>query len=744
MEEYRVLFARLEALKAEMERAEARGGESAEFLRLRRQLLTLELEITDLRLRDLGAPAPRPASPPQPVPPSRPATPSRPAPEGSYYFSRPQGERPAPPAPKRRPSAPPPPRPPKKPRVALSESSIGKYILSLLASLLILLGCCALILMGWGYMSPPVRAAVIALGGALFLGAGQGLGKRLPKPFTDSLTACGLGILYADVIALYQAWALVPLWGVLGLILAWDAACVLLGRRGKSKLFYYVLGLGNLVTAALVSQLISDSPLSAVSLLFVGCTQAGAIWAFRRQYGKFDPVLAFTGGAAVLYLDATHYATIHHFFQGYRVGPGPWVVLCLALCFALSCLLLWSAGRILGLKPGRGGTAAYLCLTIPVLLGSLLMSSALGHYAGAASGLPVLGHHLPLLLAALAGAGMLLSREFRKAAYCVCAPVLFCAAEGLAVYHKFDVSGAALAALGSGLVYLRYRDKVSQWVCAAAYGLCLGLGWMLQNPVPYVLAALLSLALPILLAYSWRACESRRQALGITLCGYAAALVLLRGAVLWDLVMMDEMFALAFLALLGVLLAAFPLALKGAYSRRPVLRLHERIQAFGFDAVLLFWTLGFEWAGPAARALAVLLLFVQGLNLLHGAYFRWDTGGRCGWGIAAAGCLTVNAIRCAQMTPAGAWPIFLSVLCIAMAVGYIVLGFHRQAKPLRIFGLVLSIASVLKMVTLDIVGSPSLFRVAALLLGGVLCFAISFVYNRVEQKAAKQTVPNDR
>lgn len=41
MEEYRGLFARLEALKAEMERAEARGGESAEFLRLRRQLLTL-------------------------------------------------------------------------------------------------------------------------------------------------------------------------------------------------------------------------------------------------------------------------------------------------------------------------------------------------------------------------------------------------------------------------------------------------------------------------------------------------------------------------------------------------------------------------------------------------------------------------------------------------------------------------------------------------------------------------------
>ena len=763
MEEYGALFARLEALKAEMERASAQGGESAEFLRLRKQLLSLELEITDLRLWDLAA-QPRPAAAqPAAPPPAQPAAPppSQPAPAGqpryTYRFSPPpEPPRPSPPLAARQvpgvrgraaqpkpftwsePRREAPPRPPKKAHAALSESNIGKYILSLLASLLILLGCCVLILMGWSYMTEPVKAGVIALGGLLFLGGGLALSKRFPKPFADSLTACGLAILYADVIALYQAWALVPLWAVLFLILAWDALCVLLGRRGQTKLFFYVLALGDLVTAALVCQLISNSPLSLISLAFVGCTQAGAIYAFRRQYGRFDPVLAFTAGAAALYLAATHYSTVSRFFGGYQTDPGAWVLACLLLCFALSCLVLWSTGHILGVKPGFGGNTAYLCLTIPVLLGAGLLAAALGHYAWVSTGLDVVEHHLPLVLAALAAVGMLWPSGFRRPAYCVCVPVALWAAESLLRYHGCDAVGAGAVALGTLAVYLRHRERVTETAAGAAYGvalLCLCFSY--GRPI-YFVAMIPALAFPLALIYEWRRGASKRQAMGVLVSSYAAAFVLAEGVV-WQYAQSAELYRLSFLAGMGVLMAALPVCLRDLYQRRAVLRINERIQSFGYEAALFAFTLTLDPAssGAAVRAVAVLLLFLQGLNLLHAAYFRWATGRQFGWGIAAAVCLTANVVQSARLTPAGEWPIFLSLLCIALAVGYIVLGFHREAKPLRIFGLVLSIASVLKMVTLDITGSPSIFRVVALMAGGVLCFAISFVYNRVEQKAAR-------
>ena len=726
MEEYGALFARLEALKGEMERAVRQGGsENAEFLRLRRQLLSLELEITDLRLRDLTAtpvqPAPRPVPEPRPVP-TEPAQ----RPRYTYNFSPPPQSPPRPARPVRTPG---------RSALGLSESGVGKYILSLLASLLILLGCCVLILMGWNYMTALVKAAVIALGGALFVGAGLLLSKRLPRPFSDSLVACGLGILYADVVALYQAWALVPLWAVLLLILAWDAACILLGKRGRTRLFFYVLCLGNFVTAALACQLISDSPLSVISLLFVGATQAGAVLAFRRLYGKFDPVLALTAGATAIYLNLTHFAYIHHFFSGYAFAPGGWIILCLILCAALSGLVLWTAGWTLELKSAAGGRAAYLCLTIPVLLTMALPADALGHYAAAWAGLPALERHLPLLLVTAGAAGLLGKTRFRREGYCIFAPVLLFAAEGVGSYYGFDALGAGLAALGTVAVYARKKTRVTETVCAAAYGVCLCLLWSLWRPAAYFPAAAAALAVPLALMYQWRSCGSKRQSWGILLCGYAGALVLLRGVAMQG---MDRMFSLMLLALLGVLLAALPIWLKAPYRRYGALALHERIQGFAFDGVLLAYTWTLAWAGPAERAVAVALLFLQGVNLLYAAYFRWETGGQFGWGLAAAGALTLNLIQSARLTPAGAWPIFLSLLCIALAACYIILGFFRKSKPLRIFGLVLAIGSVLKMVTIDVVGSPSFFRVAALMAGGLLCFGISFVYNWVEQRQNKK------
>ena len=70
---------------------------------------------------------------------------------------------------------------------------------------------------------------------------------------------------------------------------------------------------------------------------------------------------------------------------------------------------------------------------------------------------------------------------------------------------------------------------------------------------------------------------------------------------------------------------------------------------------------------------------------------------------------------------------FIAAICI-------VFGFSKELKSLRIYGLALIMASVFKMVVIDVWDQNSLIRVASLIVGGIICFAISAAYSKFEKK----------
>ena len=74
-----------------------------------------------------------------------------------------------------------------------------------------------------------------------------------------------------------------------------------------------------------------------------------------------------------------------------------------------------------------------------------------------------------------------------------------------------------------------------------------------------------------------------------------------------------------------------------------------------------------------------------------------------------------------------------SIIYMATALICIALGFRMRAKGLRFYGLVLVMICVLKLVTIDVMSANSIARVAAFIFGGVICFAISGIYNRFER-----------
>ena len=82
-----------------------------------------------------------------------------------------------------------------------------------------------------------------------------------------------------------------------------------------------------------------------------------------------------------------------------------------------------------------------------------------------------------------------------------------------------------------------------------------------------------------------------------------------------------------------------------------------------------------------------------------------------------------------------------SIVCMLTALVCIILGFVGRSKVLRIYGLVLTMFCVLKLVTYDVTALNTPLRVTALIVGGIICFVISAIYNYTSKKVDTKIIP---
>lgn len=134
------------------------------------------------------------------------------------------------------------------------EMDVGKYGTAFLAAVCILAGCGLLMVSAWALADELVQAVLMFGLGIGMAGCGWLLhrsGRSSAVPTT--LAACGLGILYMDCVALHFLRHLVSIEWVLPCILVWAVLSFYMAASGGTVLFYYVVNLGNLATAILVS-----------------------------------------------------------------------------------------------------------------------------------------------------------------------------------------------------------------------------------------------------------------------------------------------------------------------------------------------------------------------------------------------------------------------------------------------------------------------------------------------------------
>ncbi len=85
-----------------------------------------------------------------------------------------------------------------------------------------------------------------------------------------------------------------------------------------------------------------------------------------------------------------------------------------------------------------------------------------------------------------------------------------------------------------------------------------------------------------------------------------------------------------------------------------------------------------------------------------------------------------------------------SIVTMITALICIVAGFAANAKGLRVYGLIVVMLCVIKLVTFDIGEADSLSRVAAFVVGGIVCFVISGIYNKVESKFNSEEITSSQ
>lgn len=75
-----------------------------------------------------------------------------------------------------------------------------------------------------------------------------------------------------------------------------------------------------------------------------------------------------------------------------------------------------------------------------------------------------------------------------------------------------------------------------------------------------------------------------------------------------------------------------------------------------------------------------------------------------------------------------------SIIGLIIAILSISFGFRFQFKSLRLYGLILTIIMVIKFILIDLSEENSITRVISLIIGGLICFGISVIYNKLNTK----------
>ncbi|MDR1710703.1 MAG: DUF2339 domain-containing protein [Propionibacteriaceae bacterium] len=737
-------------------------------------------------------PATTTAAPPPPPP--MPA-PSKPAPQ---QLARPDHEQPsAQPQPAVRPQPPATPQPrPTGAAAAVQDSGmerlLGRNIVGIVASVLVFFG---LIFLGYQvnqYITDEVRIAFMFGISAVLTGVGYWLNRRFNNHFTQALLGTGAGAFFISILVTHLVFHALGEIPAFSLLAAWTAACLILARHTDSLLIGILAHVGMVASVCAGYLGASDNMLMLLlvyQLVSSAIIVVGNVFCCRKMYrwGLFATMALLNFSSLIMWTrfsrDGVGFNTgtpiemvIAAFITQFVVGTF------LSYLIFVSCVRLKSAeaqgvlqvvnvGLWLGLLLNNLTQLVYKLGTdfwgnsyraVPPAVGAtLLCLFAVIIVAALGRRIMRFSQELETVTSAILGvaaAGTLGYNLYQQVAYRVEWPHLAWLVIVAAVFFMAgQISGnAALAwagriALAADAVFMMIpfhalRDgalaksvlgnSVVGYASLSAY-------WTVFASLGY-LAVLLSLQ-----QLSWRAVPSQ-----------------FRTRYQWQFRFI--MFCLGELSLLSILTQSaqvpfgFPLWLLATAITLIVFHfLKKDVPVAVYRACEYLLALGITCAcvwgeedplATAFRVAAAVLcfaLFIERLRLVAAAnaLANRDPGApRANQNIEYLTALAMTLLFTAVPEDLFAgfttgFPLSLALMFIAMAL--VGLGFWSRCRPLRLYGLGLTIVAVLKLAIYDVWNADSIMRVIAFIGGGLICFGVSALYNFAEKhfEATPQITP---
>jgi len=680
-----------------------------------------------------------------------------------------------------------------------TENRVGKYLLSGAAALLVLLSATTLIAMWWEAIPDLVKVSTVFAIGVVLTVIGTWLAIRRPGSVLHAATVTGIGgglgfvgLMGASLLHLV---APIPSFAALSV---WTL--VLLGLAARTRLVFTIViaALGGVATTALAAGQAAENPDQALLALLLMVAYAGAtsltsavvvrsVSPPSRPGYLLAPLLLIITTAVLLPIEAAHWI----FEPGVLAGVG----LLLAILIGHVLVLTSAAFAAHGASPPspappgqehrpaaaqRPTQWAASWLSVPLVpfllvarpggLGSSLSLDAFSYLILAVLGVTALAQTLLASLRAASGAW---------ACHCLFAAALLAGPIGIHLGSERTpllLGATLLVALLAELPVVLAGRQSGVWtfgVLVFAAGALLSDRWALAA---VILAAALT-AIGVALVVDRR--SGQNSAVRATSVLVAVLLVwrvpaavgsVADGLALSTQQAMTLNWALSALAF--VVLAALGL---GAGLHGPVALLTGRFA--GARAVIVPAALPggtYRSSSQSAWVLAVLM-WVWSWQLVPLADWDfWDVtapGEQVQRLVLAAALLALAVTFVWLLAPlvalplhglatasGGTWFVVLAT-CLASRSGAagvpagiamlvagalsIVLGFRQKARAVRLFGLVLVIVMVLKFAFWDISAQSSLTRVVSLLIGGLICFALSVLYARADAQWGTAPGPSD-
>lgn len=662
------------------------------------------------------------------------------------------------------------------------EKQLGRYLLSLAASLLILMAAASLVALLWNAVPHYVKILIIGVVAAALTGVGTWLSLRPGSNKVAAATVMGTGggLGFVAIIGGVLLGGTIPPEAAILLLTTWSIVLILLAGKARTFFAALIVGAGGIVTVILARTFAYDNLAQAPK----------ATWAIFLYVASLTLVCGFVARKEASYKLRTAYAAIALAVTAAGLAATPYVVAATVSPVSSSAALLATLAWTLGV---------YAMVSHWAIAAWPVYSDALcaGWFAGCLAAVQVFSamrnEPLPIdddepwallaLLGAVVAATLVVSflpLNARSSAYAGLSASA--TAVTLGVADLFIVRGSSLerdvhpalqlivvgAVALSAVPTVRRRSAEHAVIMPATLLL-----FEIQRPggtareFLSLLAAAITVGVvlvvssrasnrPVLIASSWALAVAVVGAVPVHLLRLASAAGLQDE---WRLVLHIALvnLAVALLIYTGLPTSKFTptelLCGKGRGERPPFTRVivmqtvdrgNPKVVVKPTTMLLLtpvcicLGVLCYEClavllvrdaASPPAKAVFLATLLALNMAL---TWMAWPAAGNVVGSAVVAANTTIGVVGGFFLFGgvSGGSSVFGTIAFLTAGIVCVLIGFIARGKALRIYGLGLIMVMVLRFAIADMAGQNSLVRIVSLLVAGLVCFGLSLAYAR--------------